>query len=228
MSTLMILLFSFLLYTANSTSCQSSQDDHYLMSAILENALAGDCVALRRLAGAFFTNQERPPHSVRVKYILCIPLNKNCSANDGCNCWSSDNCSPNSSICPASSCHVEREFLWGRIPLIVEDNIYRTLNVCPFMIGGNTEKRVSINFTLSGSEEDVLNCITTKQFPCSWCSTSSLYQFDYVSSTNRIDDIATFAQKYSTLDQALFTLTEKVILCILYTSLSILKSIFSL
>lgn len=207
-----MLLCSFLLHKTNG-SCKSSEDDHYLMSAMLEDALAGDCVSLRKLARAFFTNQERPPHSVRVKYNLCIPLNENCTNND-CHCWSSKHCNLNSSICPENSCHVKKEFLWGRIPLIVEDNIYRTLSVCPFMIGGNTEKRVTINFTFStsietGSREN--DCSTTKEFPCSWCmGITDDYHFKYVSSTNIIDDIATIAQEYSALDQALFTLTEKV------------------
>ena len=82
------------------------------------------------------------------------------------------------------------------------------------MIGGNTEKRVTINFTFStsietGNREN--DCNTTKEFPCSWCmGITDDYQFKYVSSTNIIDDIATIAQEYSALDQALFTLTEKV------------------
>lgn len=199
-----------------ANDCQSaSQDDSYLISAILEDSLSKDCMTLRKLAGIFFDTQERPPHSVRITYSLCIPYNTQC---DGCqyNCWSNDMCITNdNSTCPEGHCYVKREFLWGRVPLIVQDNIYRTLNICPFMIGGNTEKYININFTLitpqpNKGEESIINCVTTKQFPCNWCMGNNRYKWEYFSDINSFDDIGTVAQYYSTLDKALVTVTEKV------------------
>lgn len=208
--TLHVVVSALLIYYA--IACEPNEDDNYLVSAILENSLASDCVTLRKLAGVFFASQERPPHSVRITYSLCIPYNRDC---DSCehNCWSEGVCG-NTTLCPSGYCYVQREFLWGRIPLIVQDNIYRTLNICPFMIGGNTEKKIEINFTFTAPEEeeggDQINCVTTKQFPCNWCMGDSHYRWHYDPGLNTIDDIATIARYYSALDKALLTLTEKV------------------
>lgn len=212
-------LFIFLLLYCNSLSslvkadCPTSEDDQYIIAAILENALANDCIALRKLSGIFFSNQERPPHSVMVDYSINIPIDEDCKSH--CSCWN-DICSTSGETCPLGYCCIEKKFLWGRIPLLVEDEIYRTLEICPFMLGGDTQKNITINLTLNNTsnKSDEINCITQRNFPCGWCIeyNAAGYTGQYKKGTNGLDGVGLYAERLSPLDKALTTLTEKVLI----------------
>ena len=210
-------LFIFLLLYCTSLSslvkadCPTSEDDQYIIAAILENALANDCIALRKLSGIFFSSQERPPHSVKVDYTINIPIDKDCKSH--CSCWNNV-CNTFSETCPDEYCCIKKEFLWGRIPQLVEDEIYRTLAICPFMLESNTQKNIAINLTLNNTsnKQDEINCITQRSFPCGWCTHYAGYNGQYKKGTNSLDDVGLYAERPSPLDKALITLTEKVLI----------------
>lgn len=212
-----LLLYCALLSSLVKADCPTSEDDQYIIAAILENALANDCIALRKLSGTFFSSQERPALSVKVDYTINIPIDEDCKSH--CSCWN-DICSTSSETCPAGYCCIKKKFLWGRIPLLVEDEIYRTLAICPFMLGSNIKKDIAINLTLNNTsnKSDEINCITQRKFPCGWCieyndyTGYTGYTGQYKKGTNSLDDVGLYAERPSPLDKALTTLTEKVLI----------------
>ena len=200
-----------------SCSDTISGNDQYTIAAILEDTLSNDCISLRKLAGVFYSNQERPPRSVKVKYNIQIPYNENCT--DQCmDCWKSHWCNKTND-CPDGYCCVKAAFLWGRTPLLVHDDIYRTLELCPLVVGGLKEKVVELNLYLNRSEsvssEDGLACVNERSFPCNWCYSRGYTSHSY-NSKNVLDYVVSIDDHVSPILLALTTLTAKVLLYVVY------------
>lgn len=197
-----------------SCSDTISENDQYTIAAILEDTLSNDCISLRKLAGVFYSNQERPPRTVKVKYNILIPYNENCT-NQCMDCWKSHDRCNKTNDCPDGYCCVKADFLWGRIPLLVHDNIYRTLELCPFVVGGLKEKVVKLNLYLNRSEsessEHDLACVNERSFPCNWCHSRGYTSHSY-NSKNVLDYVVSIHDHPSPIQLALTTLTAKVLL----------------
>lgn len=192
--------------------CTNVEDDWYTITAILEDTLMKDCVSLRKLAGVFFSDQQRQPRTVRVKYELEIPLNEKCSS-EYIDCWSLPQAQCNISN---GKCSITREYLWGRTPSLVHDHIYRNLELCPFVVGGLKEKYAELkldlfnNYTSDSEGEIGLDCVNERDFPCGWCKKRPKVPISYKS--KNILDTAYSASiiDNSPLDLALTTVTAKV------------------
>lgn len=211
---MLILLIWVCLFHQTVFSCSDtiSENDQYTIAAILEDTLSNDCISLRKLAGAFYSNQERPPRSVRVKYNIQIPYNEDCT--DQCmDCWKSHDQCNKTNDCPDGYCCIKADFLWGRTPLLVHDDIYRTLELCPFVVGGLKEKVVELNLYLNRSEllssEHGLACVNKRFFPCNWCRSHSNTPHSY-NSENVLDYVVFITDHPSPIQLALTTLTAKV------------------
>ena len=190
--------------------CQVNEDDSFTIAALLEDQLVQDCRTLHELSGLFFENQEKPPQSLKVKYTIQIPYDSQCSSV--CSCWEKA-CSRYSKECPENYCCIEKDFLWGRIPMYVQDSIYRELSMCRLVIGGLEEKQISINFNVTDVNID---CVTVESsFPCGWCHKSVLFTSDYKLSSFGLDSTFTIVPSMTPLDKALSTLTAKVCIYII-------------
>ena len=187
----------------DSLSCQVMNDDTVIIKGILERSLVRDDLTLARLSGVFFQDQQRPPHSVWVTYRIQVPYNSQCISE--CSCWK-DAC--NSTDCEPGYCCFERDFLWGRKPMYIQDSIFRQLTMCGFVIGGIKEKTISIPLNISNE---------------SWGGQCSLCQkpsdgngglnvgISFRSQKLGTDSlIAVWIEFMSPLDQALLTITAKV------------------
>lgn len=211
MSAILLLLLSALMNVSNC--CSVSEDDPYIIASLLQKSLSSNWRALQNLSKAFFAVQEHPPHSVKVHYLIQIPINKEC---EGCNCWNNASCN-STGTCPDGYCCIVKDFLWGRVPMVVQDDIYRAMTICPFIIGSSTERSVAIKLTLS--DQNGMNCddgVICGSFPCAWCSNNfnvpmfrnDLYDgefFDFVLKMPTLKEYTT-----PSIDIALITLTEKV------------------
>ena len=173
---------------------------------MLERKLIEDCRAMYTLAGIFFENQEKPPNSVRVKYTFRIPYSESCSST--CSCWKTS-CNIN---CDPGYCCFEREFIWGRLPMYVQDSIFRELTMCSLVVGGLKEKHMTVPFNLTEATESSTddNMCSGFSFPCSWCSGKAILKSDIVGTEQVLDSALKIRSKESTLDRALLTLTAKV------------------
>jgi hypothetical protein len=151
------------------------------------------------LTGAFFSTTEGFPHTLKVTYNIMIPY------NDACNnsCW--DNyCTTNGTDEYVQYCHYTKDYLWGRTPALVYDEIYRTLELCPFIIGSIKEKWVKLNFTISNnSSKEESDC---NKLPCNWCDNTCLKEA--IDSKNIIDYVFSIREPASPIDKALTTLTS--------------------
>ena len=199
----------------------AASDDQYIITAILEDTLAKDCVSLRKLAGTFFSNQERPPLTVKVMYNIQIPYNENCTTK----CWEIciNSTAAVSAGCPEGYCCLRKHYIWGRSPALVHDEIYRTLELCPFIIGGLKEKGIELNLTLNNRNDidcpDMdIACVDNKmKFPCNWCEekgyTSKMFTFAADDNTYILDYVLIAKEQNSPINLALKTLTAKVSIC---------------
>ena len=206
-----VLYLSFITNGILGYECIRNEDDPYHIAAILENALANEPTSLRKLAGVFYSDQEKPPHSVRVLYTIQIPYNTNCSTV--CTCWEKV-CKTNDNVtCPEGFCCFEKLFLWARIPLLAHDDIYRTLEICPFIVGGLKEKEVSITLKLDNSVTANSHIhVNSNDFPCAWCDENA-YSEQLIHNqhlSNTLDHAFTLRSDQSPLEIALITVTAKV------------------
>ena len=177
------------------------EQDLYEITRLLQYALLQNDTDLNRLNGIFFAGQVNEQNSVKVRYILHIPIREECSSD--CNCWNQDDCHNNSTgNCPDGYCCIVKDFLWSRLPLIVQDEIYRAMTICPFILGSSSETSVTIELT---------NHTILDQIPCTWCCTEGDTKH-YVENPNFLDSFFDLEDAYqlSLLDQALLEITERV------------------
>ena len=206
----------------SSSSCKVDQQDSFIINRILERQLVEDCTTIYTLAGIFFENQEKPPNSVKVKYIIQIPYNNQCGSE--CPCWIKE-CNRTEHHCDPGHCCIVREMLWGRLPMYVQDSIFRQLSMCSLVVGGLKEKSITISFNItddmlsSGGPQHSTTTTTSSssssecfgsEFPCSWCYAAPELSGNIVESELVTDTVFTIARSMSPLDKALLTLTAKV------------------
>ena len=180
------------------------EEDLYKITGLLQSAIVDNDVALNRLNGIFFAGQEYEQESVKVHYVVHIPtINGECSID--CNCWDwnyTANCNRTGN-CPDGYCCIVKHFIWGRVPSIVYDSIYRAMTICPFIIGSSSEKSVTI-------ELKNLN----QSFPCTWCcmdtTNNDLGDDDSLSTIMQKVFSVPVSEQLSLLDHALVVITEKV------------------
>ena len=191
--------------------CPASENDQQKITAILEDSLSNNCAALQNLSTVFFASQKNLPHSVKVHYILHVPIRNDCGSD--CSCWNQENCNNNTGNCPDGYCCIEKHFLWGRVPLVVLDDIYRAMTKCPFIIGSSSERFVTIKLILNQTGTSDIICNTVSEFPCAWCRHYYQNVLNH-DGGNFLDSVLKIpvAQDYVTpsIDMALITLTEKV------------------
>ena len=113
--------------------------------------------------------------------------------------------------CPSDYCCIERDFLWGRVPLNVQESVFRELTMCSLIVGGLKEKAITIVLNVSnetGNQRS--NQCLGSVFPCSWCYKGSLLNTGIQKTELWIDNAFTLKTSVSPLDKALLTLTAKV------------------
>ena len=198
-------------------ACKVGQQDSFDINRILEKQLINDCSTIYTLAGIFYENQEKPPNAVKVTYKIQIPDNSQCRSE--CSCWK-DACSIEH--CDPGNCCFEKVMLWGRIPMYVQDSIFRQLSMCSLVVGGVKEKSITIFLNITDdallSDSSSSDCYGS-QFPCSWCSVGMPEHLsaNAIQSQLGIDTVITIAKSTSPLDTALLTLTAKVSDIVIHT-----------
>ncbi len=197
-------------FLSGSLACIVNQEDPYIIKEILEKLLINDCKTMLTLSGIFFEDQQTPPNTVKVTYKIQIPETFSCSSE--CPCWKKQ-CSAN---CDPGYCCFERDILWGRIPMYVQDTIFRELTMCSLVVGGFKEQSITISLNVTNEENDVQNndgeneCTQLLNFPCSWCHTHPSMFLSFVNSKLWMDSTITIRPPYSPVDRALLSITAKV------------------
>ena len=179
-----------------STECPIEDNDAYILIPLLQNAILGSNETVINLAGVFFADQKKPPYSVQVHYTVCIPYNQDCQSR--CTCWE-DVCGNETGTCPDGHCTASYSYIWGSIPQIASDEVYRSLVICPFMIGGIKQKLINIQLNL-----------TSNGLPCSWCHAKAVegYFFHYPTLIENAFLLTTTVD--SPMEKALEAITAKV------------------
>ena len=178
----------------------NQEGDLYKLTIILQSALEYNDTALHILNGIFSAGQIDEQNSVKVHYIIHIPMKEEC--NSDCNCWNDAYCNNNTENCPDGHCCIEKDFLWSRAPLIVQDEIYRAMTICPFILGSSSETSITI---------ELKNQTILSQTPCTWCCTKGKIQ-NFVENPNFFDSFIELEQAHhlSLLDHALLEITKRV------------------
>ena len=192
----LLLICLFGLVHVYAQDCNTAKEEHlYNIIKLLQNALEYNDTTLNRLNRIFFGGQDYQENAVDVHYTIYLPMK-----DSNCTCWNHTDCNSTGN-CPDGYCCIEKDFIWDRVPLVGQDEFYRVMNICPFIIGSNSRRNVTIEIT---------NQTVLDQIPCTWCcldKTSTSYP-----GKNFFDGIFYIARPESVtlLDHALLVMTERV------------------
>ena len=148
----------------------SNNFDSYIIAGIFANQILKENATLYNLA-AVFADTQRPIKAVLVRYTIQIPCNENCYSN----CSTLVNkYSYNNSDCSEDYYCLKLNYIWGRFAQVAHDDIYRELDVCPFIVGGFKQQETSITFKLNNparcnQQQNIDYDVQEEVFPCGWC-----------------------------------------------------------
>ena len=148
----------------------SNNFDSYIISVIFANQILKENATLYNLS-AVFADTQRPIKAVLVRYTIQIPCNENCYSN--CSMLVKKY-SYNNSNCPEDYYCLKLNYIWGRFAQVAYDDIYRELDVCPFIVGGFKQQETNITFKLNSSarcnrQQNIDYDVREEVFPCGWC-----------------------------------------------------------
>jgi hypothetical protein len=175
-------------------NCDQTRYDRYNIYAALKQILTNDNSTLRKLAGIFFGHETDYPRSVKATYNICVV---NCMEYR-CNAGNRTLRPTMMMTCTEEQCCFTQTYIWSKVPLM-ENDLYRSLTICPFIIGGVTEREITINMTINET-----------MLPCRWFEAVHLNVFN-----GNQDGLDAYIQIYSSLtyllspmEHALSTMTS--------------------
>ena len=207
------LLGAWLLFGGSSatTSCNlDSQKNFFAVRAVLESMIQANDTLLWELAG-IFSNKYIPLKQLIAHYKFIIPKNQeSCDERLDCNLAYESN----DFNCPDNYSCIALDYIWGRYPITAHNNVFRSIDVCPLVIGEYEQREVDIYFVLESPPSCNLSsideiAIEKGTFPCGWRCEN--IRTELPKSGEPDQPISRHVTKETPLERALTMLTAKVI-----------------